>query len=177
MKALTCRTGKFIRGLYDMIGYIAQFVDTEKMEIVELGAYTGNATIIFARNFKSVIAVDKWENYSQMPEVNFNEAEKQFDINTQLYFNIWKHKNNTIDAADKIDQLINIVYIDALHTYAAVKDDIKVWWPKIKPGGFLAGHDYHSKWPGVIQAVDEFRKPDCIFCDTSWIIRKEVSNG
>jgi hypothetical protein len=156
-----------------MIGYIAQFGDISKMIIVELGAFTGNATKIFHYNFNFVIAVDKWEDYFQMSGVDFKEAEKQFDKDIQLFTNVWKHKNNSIDAADKIDQLVDIVYIDALHTYDAVKADIKAWWPKIKPGGFLAGHDYHAKWPGVIQAVDEFKKPDCVFCDTSWIIRKD----
>jgi hypothetical protein len=27
--------------------------------------------------------------------------------------------------------------------------------PKIKPGGVIAGHDYHPEWPGVVKAVNE----------------------
>lgn len=30
------------------------------------------------------------------------------------------------------------------------------WWPKVKIGGLLAGHDYHSKWSRNKRAVDRF---------------------
>jgi|TARA_R110000824_G_scaffold185997_10_gene367107 hypothetical protein len=54
------------------------------------------------------------------------------------------------------DQSIDFVYIDGEHSYEAVSQDIADWWPKIKPGGILAGHDYNDTNPGSIQAVDEF---------------------
>ena len=59
------------------------------------------------------------------------------------------------------DHSLHFVYIDAEHTYPAVCTDLKVWWPKIMPGGLLCGHDYDNPigyqglW-GVKQAVDEF---------------------
>jgi hypothetical protein len=52
--------------------------------------------------------------------------------------------------------LFDMVYIDAEHSYEAVKKDIKLWLPHVKPGGFISGHDYgHKRFPGVKQAVDE----------------------
>lgn len=30
------------------------------------------------------------------------------------------------------------------------------WWPKLKPGGILAGHDYHPRWLPTMNAVDRF---------------------
>ncbi len=32
--------------------------------------------------------------------------------------------------------------------------DLTVWWPKIKPGGMLSGHDFD--FPSVRKAVEEF---------------------
>jgi len=40
------------------------------------------------------------------------------------------------------DNSLDFVYIDANHTYDSVKEDIKYWYPKVKPGGLLLGHDY-----------------------------------
>ena len=59
------------------------------------------------------------------------------------------------------DKSIDFAFIDADHDYENVKADLIAWWPKIKPGGILAGHDYCSGWAGVSQAVDEFVLRSC----------------
>lgn len=53
------------------------------------------------------------------------------------------------------DGWADFVFIDAGHSYEAVKADIAAWLPKVKPGGWFGGHDYHKNHPGVIRAVDE----------------------
>jgi len=53
------------------------------------------------------------------------------------------------------NQSVDFVFVDADHVYPNVKADILAWLPKMKPGGIMAGHDYNSQHPGVIQAVDE----------------------
>lgn len=40
------------------------------------------------------------------------------------------------------DGFFDYVYIDAYHQYDAVKSDLDSWWPKVKKGGLLCGHDY-----------------------------------
>jgi len=59
------------------------------------------------------------------------------------------------------DHDLDFVYIDANHTLESTREDIRLWWPKVKSGGVLAGHDYlageiHGVDYGVKQAVDEF---------------------
>ena len=55
------------------------------------------------------------------------------------------------------DGELDFVFIDGEHSYEAVKADVRAWWPKIRNGGFLIGHDYNPKrFPGVCRAVDEF---------------------
>jgi len=54
------------------------------------------------------------------------------------------------------DKTVDFVYIDGEHTYDAVTQDIADWWPKVKPGGIMAGHDYNETNPGTKQAVNEF---------------------
>ena len=41
-----------------------------------------------------------------------------------------------------MDNSLDFVYIDANHTYDYVKQDISLWYPKVKSGGWVMGHDY-----------------------------------
>ena len=55
------------------------------------------------------------------------------------------------------DGELHAVFIDGRHDLDALTADIRAWAPKVKPGGWLAGHDHVPEWPGVIQAcVAEF---------------------
>lgn len=40
------------------------------------------------------------------------------------------------------DECLDFVYIDANHAYDFVKQDIELWYPKVKKGGYVGGHDY-----------------------------------
>jgi hypothetical protein len=52
------------------------------------------------------------------------------------------------------DDSLDMVFLDADHSHAAVRADLEAWWPKVRPGGLLAGHDYG--WDGVARAVHDF---------------------
>jgi len=59
------------------------------------------------------------------------------------------------------DGFFDFVYIDANHKLEFIRKDIELWWPKVKPGGIFAGHDYldgqiTSGDYGVKTAVNEF---------------------
>lgn len=56
------------------------------------------------------------------------------------------------------NNFFSFIYIDANHSYEQVKNDIKKWFPKLKAGGTIAGHDYvrDDKIFQVKKAVDEF---------------------
>ena len=53
------------------------------------------------------------------------------------------------------DASLDFIYIDAMHGYEHVKQDILAWLPKVKKGGIISGHDYFEYHAGVVQAVDE----------------------
>ena len=55
------------------------------------------------------------------------------------------------------DESVDLVFIDADHSEEWVRKDLTAWFPKVKQGGIVAGHDYGShNHPGVKIAVDEF---------------------
>jgi predicted O-methyltransferase YrrM len=51
---------------------------------------------------------------------------------------------------------LDMVFIDADHSYEAVKDDVLAWLPMVRRGGYIGGHDYNYPGTGVRKAVDEF---------------------
>jgi predicted O-methyltransferase YrrM len=56
--------------------------------------------------------------------------------------------------ADRIaDGSVDLVFIDADHSYEAVIKDINKYTPKLREGGILCGHDID--YPGVNRAVNE----------------------
>ena len=89
----------------------------------------------------------------------------------------------------------DFIYLDADHSYEAVKRDLELAWPLILPGGALAGHDYticedrvvdrsHYAVFGVKQAVDEFCSANgvevaAVAMDgyTSFLIRKPLETN
>ena len=69
------------------------------------------------------------------------------------------------------DSSLDFVYIDASHEYIDVRDDILAWYPKVKDGGVLAGHDYNLL--GVRRAVKEFFKDkNFLLNKSSWVYHK-----
>ncbi len=68
------------------------------------------------------------------------------------------------------DESLDFVYIDAVHDYKHVKEDIREWSKKVRKGGVVSGHDYVNGYPNgfpdnpyeVIQAVNEWIKENNI---------------
>ncbi len=59
------------------------------------------------------------------------------------------------------DDLFDFVYLDANHSETFVYNQLAQWWPKVKAGGWVAGHDYIDRITsvnefGVKTAVDKF---------------------
>lgn len=61
------------------------------------------------------------------------------------------------EALFDIDGPIDFVYLDGMTTKQAVYDDISYWWPKIKSGGIMVGHNYgHSSFPNHRRIIEEY---------------------
>ena len=82
-----------------------------------------------------------------------------------------------------------MLYIDGAHDYDSVLQDIELYYPKIKSGGLICGHDYmmpmldeetrtvtwrDAPHPGVKQAIHELLgEPHYKFSDSSWMYIKK----
>ena len=72
---------------------------------------------------------------------------------------IWHRQPSTTITNEQIpDESLDLVFIDADHSYEAVSADLPFWWKKVKKGGWLLGDDYASCHPGTRRAVNEWSK-------------------
>ena len=64
----------------------------------------------------------------------------------------------SVSAAAKVAHTsLDFAYIDARHDYEGPSEDLRAWWPKLCPGGLMAGHDYDNvNGMPVARAVGEF---------------------
>ena len=173
---ISIRNARYAKiGLIDMCDYIE---DMSEFSMVEIGSYVGDSSNIFAERVKELNCIDPWENgYDEndgaSSNVAMNIVEAQFDLLLNSFSNIRKLKMKSREALNMFrDNSLDLVYVDGLHTEQGVFSDITMWLPKIKKGGYIAGHDYGSKhFPGVRKAIDSFFEPDKTFRDSSWIKR------
>jgi predicted O-methyltransferase YrrM len=155
------------QGLLDLI---AQNIKPE-MVILEVGSFAGVSSELFAIHCDTLYCVDSWANSEEYEANTMGLAESLFDILVANHDNIRKIKDSSENASALFeDEFFDMVYIDADHAYDSVKSDIKYWFPKVKQGGFIAGHDF---WlDGVLRAVHEMQQPFKMYSDSSWIIKK-----
>jgi len=154
-------------GYEDLYSMMVNRFDNDS-HFVEVGAWKGMSACFMAveiinsgKNIK-FDCVDTWEYIKTSIEINKNQFENLFDI---FLKNIEPVKSS-INIIKSIswdgallyeDNSLDFVFIDAGHDYESVKKDINSWYPKVKNGGVIAGHDYHYDC-GVYPAVNEFFK-------------------
>lgn len=137
--------------------------------VVEVGVQGGGYAAFILRNTnpQELYLIDCWE-YQDPTIYDDPEANVPNDIQERLYRSTVERfagdprviiiKKYSKDALTMFEnESLDWVYIDANHSYDSVKEDIALWWPKVKKGGFLSGHDYIVRESfGVVQAVNEF---------------------
>lgn len=125
--------------------------------VMELGSWKGKSThAICSSGCPTVMAIDTWRGSEFEPEAHAEAASgsvyEDFKKNTGHFENLVHHVAD-INEAVNYAPIMDMVFIDAGHTYEEVVNDIRKW--KSKARILLCGHDYVTGWPGVIQAVSE----------------------
>lgn len=133
----------------------------------EIGVHRGktSATLLARRPLLTLYMVDYWGLLEGIPppegrygEDIYREAmdETRFAVDRRVIVPLLSP-----EAASEVPDGLDFVFVDAGHTYGECRDDLRAWWPKINPDGYLFGHDIdnpnpeHAHW-GVRRAVEEF---------------------
>lgn len=110
--------------------------------------------------------VDLWghqENYDDVANVNMAAQEKIYRRALESTSE-WREKvavcrNYTTSCVDMFDdEYFDFIYVDARHDFKGVWDDVVAYWPKLKVGGIMAGHDYVTNDDGPRQSGQDWTK-------------------
>lgn len=138
---------------------------------VEIGSFKGRSSSYMAvaiANSGKNIKFDCVDPFTGNPEHQPGQVFENQDVIDNKIYNIFLKnmepvkdyyslkKMTSVEAARTYpDQSLDFVFIDGLHDYDNVTIDIHSWFPKIKKGGILAGHDYAWTSPLLMKAVNE----------------------
>ena len=123
----------------------------------EIGVYMAQYSVVLCGLIPNLqlICVDPWtpsRNHQDPKKLERNYVET---INKLANFDVTIMRMTSLEAAPKIAKAsLDFVYIDALHDYENVKNDLNAWVPKVRTGGVVSGHDWGH--PGVTKAVKEY---------------------
>jgi hypothetical protein len=137
---------------------------------VEIGvAYGGHSeSILKNTNIEKLYGIDPYFNYEgyegdgQCKEQDvmddiYDFVKKRLSFYDERYELIRELSNVGVEKFS--DNSLDFVYIDGNHFEEYFKQDVNDWWPKIKEGGVLCGHDYdHYLFPEITNYVNFFSK-------------------
>ena len=124
---------------------------------IELGVAEGRyAEQVLRRNPQlKYLGVDAWADHHDEAErgraLTRLQAWRDRVLLWRMRFDEAVHEVGNVSA--------DVVYVDGYaHTGQEGGQTLRDWWPKVAPGGVLAGHDYARRWPRTCRAVDEFAR-------------------
>ena len=137
---------------------------------VELGVQEGifaEHTLKHWHSAEKYVLVDAWkplENYEDLSNKKQTEHDKLYD---KAMWRLSQFHNVDIDVCRNFtskcairfpNEYFDYIYVDARHDFKGVTIDLNGWWPKLKPGGIFAGHDYVTQFEGPEQTGQNWTK-------------------
>lgn len=153
---------------------------------VELGVLNGRTFLYLLKTCPALhmVGVDIWQTWPDKEAFRERGGRSYSSVDMEGTYIALKNKialygsrarllrMKTADAAGHYgDKAFDFVFIDADHTYEGVRADIDAWLSKIRPGGWLMGHDFNPRdFPGVVQAVTETFGEPRTYEDHVWAV-------
>ncbi|KKM72101.1 hypothetical protein LCGC14_1423850 [marine sediment metagenome] len=164
---------------YDLDNLLCGYLK-EKCIICEIGSWTGMSAILIGARAKNlngkVYAIDSFKSFG-----NLEHDSRHYDIQGIMKESLVIYEVSdfvTVIAKDSVEaskdfsnEYFDFIFIDANHSDGAVFNDITSWYPKLKQGGLICGHDYQhesvtrgvNRFFGEVKIVDNIREKSPIW--------------
>lgn len=174
-----------IHGWFNYEGLYSEMVNLfpDNSHFVEVGSWVGRSACYLGVEIASSgknIKLDCVDTWLGAPELMEEEVVKNGTLYSDFIKNIEPIKHIitpirlTSTQASHLyeDKSLDFVFIDADHTKEGIEADLKCWYPKVKDGGVLAGHDYD--YPVIKQALNDFLGKDMcrVIEPNTWVFYK-----
>ena len=136
--------------------------------LVELGTHGGGSYFSFCQSVvdnkldTKTYAIDTWTGEKQAGFYSESLFKKVMDFNIEHFDNFSTLMKMTFDEAlnEFDDDSVDLLHIDGFHSYEAVSNDFRTWYPKLSKEAIVLFHDTHEIKPGfgVHQFWDELKK-------------------
>lgn len=178
---------KNIQGWFTFPKLYTQMVEKfDDAVFIEVGSWLGRSAsymgieILNSQKNIKFYCVDTWPESEKDNETSLHNQKNLYSEFLQnikpIKSSIIPYRMSSIEASKLFeDESVEFVFIDACHDYESVKSDLNSWFPKVKKGGVIAGHDYYeNEWFEVKKAVDEFfiDKTNLSSSEKCWIYQK-----
>jgi predicted O-methyltransferase YrrM len=124
----------------DILSNLAISILGPNCTFIDVGSFKGGSAILFGKIVKGygkVFTVDFKKNDEVVVKQHIKEEELDNEI-IQIF-------TGSEEAAKQFpNNSIEFVYIDDGHTYSEMMRDLQSWYPKVKIGGIICGHDCHG---------------------------------
>ena len=147
-------TTKLLSGFY--IYDIASLLSGSENFGVELGIAEGifSERMVKSGKFSNFIGIDMYADAHDVHQ--YKRALKRVGLSAD-YKLLRMRFDEAIDLFD--NESLDFIYVDGYaHGGEEGGETIFEWYRKVKVGGLIAGDDYHSDWPLVCEAVNEFAR-------------------
>lgn len=127
--------GRWATPLVDVVYLLKLVLMRRPASILEIGCYKGHTTALLARHAENahIVTVDIE-----------SDAGGEF-IGTELEARIDRRVGPSGPALFRPGEAFDLIFIDADHTFDAVKKDTELCLPMLSPGGLMVWHDY-ANW-------------------------------
>lgn len=168
---------------YDHLRPLYHYMErSDDMKICEVGVGCGENALHLLKSFNvdQLVLVDPYTPFSSNGYL-FNHIEQGSnrrkahrllcDYDDVI---LWVEKSSVVACERFHDGFFDLVYVDGDHSVDAVYSDLCCWYPRVKSGGVLGGHDFNV--PSVMWAVSRFADENNLslqFVGCDWWIKKE----